>query len=114
MIGVILIVYIHTGTTVMNITGFHNGQPIVDSIPDGWRIDKWSGSPLHGYVYIHNGGLSKRMLAPCPCSNCQAAKDVADHAITVTNEVEPTVRQFSLLDAWTGFLDGTRNNVVVD
>ena len=98
----------------MNITGFHNGQPIVDAIPKGWRIDKWSGSPLHGYVYIHNGGLSKRMLAPCPCSNCQAAKDVADHAITVTNEVEPTVRQFSLLDAWTGFLDGTRNNAIVD
>ena len=70
MIGVILIVYTTT-TTVMNITGFHNGQPIVDAIP-------------------------------------------ADHAITVTNEVEPTVRQFSLLDAWRGFLDGTRNNVIVD
>ena len=99
MIGVILIVYTTT-TTVMNITGFHNGQPIVDSIPEGWRIDKWSGSPLKGFVYIHNGrALSKRMLAPCPCSNCQSAKG---------NEVEPTVRQFSLLDAWTGFLDGTR------
>ena len=110
MIGVILIVY--TTTTVMNITGFHNGQPIVDSIPEGWRIDNWSGSPLHGYVYIHNGrAFSKRMLAPCPAY--QSAKDDADHAITA-NEVEPTGEQFSLLDAWRGFLDGTRNNVVVD
>ena len=95
----------------MNITGFHHGQPIVDSIPDGWRIDKWSGSPLHGYVYIHNGALSKRMLAPCPCSICQAAKSITDHAITadkVEPTVKPTVRQFSLLDAWTEFLDGTR------
>ena len=98
----------------MNLTGFHNGQPIVDSIPDGWRIDKWSGSSLHGYVYIHNGrALSKRMLAPCPCPICQAAKGVADHAITA-NDVEPTGEQFSLLDAWRGFLDSTRNNVVVD
>ena len=107
MIGVILIVYTTT-TTVMNITGFQNGQPIVDSIPEGWRIDNWSGSPLHGYVYIHNGAFSKRMLAPCPAY--QSAKDDADHAITA-NKV---VRQFSLLDAWTGFLDGTRNNAIVD
>jgi len=92
----------------MNITGYHNGQPIVDSIPDVWKVDKYSGSPLHGCVYIHNGkALSKRMLAPCP--GYQAAKDVADHVGNVTNKVEPTVVQFSLLDAWKGFLDGTRN-----
>ena len=91
----------------MNITGYHNGQPIVDSIPDGWKVDTQCGSPLHGYVYIHNGAFSKRMLAPCPAY--QAAKDVADHVGNGNNKVEPTVKQFSLLDAWTGFLDGTRN-----
>ena len=96
----------------MNITGYHNGQPIVDSIPDGWRIDKHSGSPRHGYVYIHNGrAFSKRMLAPCPAY--QAAKNDADHAITA-NKIEPNVSQFSLLDAWTRFLDGTRNNANLD
>ena len=97
----------------MNITGYHNGQPIVDSIPDGWRIDKHSGSPLHGYVYIHNGrAFSKRMLAPCPAY--QAAKGVADHIVNGNNEENATVNQFSLLDAWTGFLDGTRNNANLD
>jgi len=81
----------------MNITGYHNGQPIVDSIPDGWKVDKQCGSPLHGYVYINKGALSKRMLAPVPGYQEPAKPD------------EPTVKQFSLLDAWTGFLDGTRN-----
>lgn len=90
----------------MNITGYHNGQPIVDCIPDGWRIDKHSGSPLHGYVYIHNGrAFSKRMLAPCPAY--QAAKGVADHIVNGNNMENPTVNQFSLLDAWRNFLNST-------
>jgi len=50
----------------MNITGFHNGQPIVDSIPDGWKIDKPCGS-LPGYVYIYDES-NNRILAPCPGS----------------------------------------------
>jgi len=71
----------------MNIIGYHNGQPIVDSIPDGWKVDRYSGSPLHGYVYIHNGkAFSKRMLAPCPVY--QEAKNAADHVVDGNNKVE--------------------------
>ena len=28
---------------------------IVDSMPEGWKIDKTSGSPLHGYEFVTNG-----------------------------------------------------------
>jgi len=48
----------------MNITGFHKGQAIVDSIPDGWKVDKQCGT-LPGYVYIYDE-FDNRTLAPCP------------------------------------------------
>lgn len=32
-----------------------NGWPIVKGIPDGWSIDKTTGSPLAGHVFITNG-----------------------------------------------------------
>lgn len=32
-----------------------NGWRIVKSIPDGWSIDKTTGSPLSGHVFITNG-----------------------------------------------------------
>ena len=75
----------------MNITGYHNGQPIVDFIPDGWKVDNQCGSPLHGYVYINKGAFSKRMLAPCP--SYQKAKNAADHVVNGNNNVNPTVNQ---------------------
>jgi len=28
---------------------------IFERLPDGWRIDKTCGSPIHGYVYCTNG-----------------------------------------------------------
>jgi len=61
----------------MNIIGHHHGtQPIVDCIPPGWNVDKFSSSPLNGFVYIHNGtALSKRMLAPCPPPQQETSND---------------------------------------
>jgi hypothetical protein len=43
--------------------------PVFDCIPDGWRVDKSVGSPLHGYAVIVNefnflSGKQKRALAP--------------------------------------------------
>ena len=32
-----------------------NGWPIVKDTPDGWSIDKTTGSPLAGHVFITNG-----------------------------------------------------------
>ena len=32
-----------------------NGWPIVKSIPEGWSVDKTTGSPLAGHVFITNG-----------------------------------------------------------
>jgi hypothetical protein len=32
-----------------------NGWPIVKSIPEGWSVDKTTGSPLSGHVFITNG-----------------------------------------------------------
>lgn len=32
-----------------------NGWTIVKSIPDGWGVDKTTGSPLAGHVFITNG-----------------------------------------------------------
>jgi hypothetical protein len=41
--------------------------PLLEKIPDGWRIDKSAGSPLSGYEFVTNGksiltGLQKRAL----------------------------------------------------
>ena len=33
----------------------YNGWPLLDSMPDGWTIDKNAGSPVHGYVFVTNG-----------------------------------------------------------
>lgn len=33
----------------------HKGWPLLESMPDGWRIDKTAGSPLHGYSFISDG-----------------------------------------------------------
>lgn len=33
----------------------YKGWELLDKIPDGWRIDKTVGSPLHGYEFITNG-----------------------------------------------------------
>lgn len=50
----------------VEVIGYHRKtQPIVDRIPAGWTIDKYAGTSLPGYVYIHNGrALSLRMAAP--------------------------------------------------
>lgn len=42
---------------------------VLDHIPDGWVIDRYAGSPLHGHVFITNGesilsGKQIRALAP--------------------------------------------------
>lgn len=29
--------------------------PLIEKIPDGWKIDKTAGSPLHGYSFISDG-----------------------------------------------------------
>ena len=44
---------------------------VLDHIPDGWVIDRYAGSPLHGHVFITNGesilsGKQIRALAPDP------------------------------------------------
>lgn len=44
----------------------YKGWPCYEEIPDGWRIDKTAGSPLHGYEFIINGSPlkgGKRALA---------------------------------------------------
>ena len=33
----------------------YKGWPCYEEIPDGWRIDKTAGSPLHGYEFINDG-----------------------------------------------------------
>jgi hypothetical protein len=33
----------------------YKGWPLLDSLPDGWQIDKTAGSPLSGYVFCTNG-----------------------------------------------------------
>ena len=57
----------------MEIIGYYQGtQPIVNAIPTGWKVDRYSSSPINGYVYIHNGrALSRRMLAPTPKTDKQ-------------------------------------------
>ena len=37
----------------------YKGWPCYEEIPDGWRIDKTAGSPLHGYEFITNGSPLK-------------------------------------------------------
>ena len=44
---------------------------VLDHIPDGWVVDRYAGSPLHGHVFITNGknlltGQQLRALAPDP------------------------------------------------
>lgn len=44
---------------------------VLDHIPDGWVIDRYAGSPLHGHVFVTNGknlltGQQLRALAPDP------------------------------------------------
>jgi hypothetical protein len=33
----------------------YKGWQLFDVIPDGWKVDKTAGSPLHGYVFISDG-----------------------------------------------------------
>lgn len=33
--------------------------PLYDFLPDGYRIDKTCGSPLHGYEFATNGSILK-------------------------------------------------------
>lgn len=33
----------------------YNGWPLLETMPDGWQIDKSAGSPLHGYEFVTNG-----------------------------------------------------------
>ena len=35
--------------------GKYRDWDLFDSLPDGWRIDKTCGSPLHGYSFATNG-----------------------------------------------------------
>ena len=44
---------------------------VLDHIPDGWVVDRYAGSPLHGHVFVTNGknlltGQQLRALAPDP------------------------------------------------
>lgn len=44
---------------------------VLDHIPDGWIVDRYAGSPLHGHVFVTNGknlltGQQLRALAPDP------------------------------------------------
>ena len=33
----------------------YKGWKLADELPVGWKIDKSTGSPLHGYVFATNG-----------------------------------------------------------
>ena len=33
----------------------YKGWPLLETLPDGWRIDATAGSPLHGYAFAING-----------------------------------------------------------
>jgi hypothetical protein len=44
--------------------------PILDKMPEGWKVDKTCGSPLTGHVFITNSKSvlngQKRALLLCP------------------------------------------------
>ena len=40
--------------TQKTINTFRNWE-LFEVLPDGWKIDKSCGSPLHGYVFCTNG-----------------------------------------------------------
>jgi hypothetical protein len=33
---------------------------LLEELPEGWHIDKTSGSPLHGYAFAISGSLFKK------------------------------------------------------
>lgn len=33
----------------------YNGWQLLETMPEGWMIDKSAGSPLHGYEFVTNG-----------------------------------------------------------
>lgn len=33
----------------------YKGWILLETMPDGWKIDKTAGSPLHGYSFIYDG-----------------------------------------------------------
>jgi len=35
--------------------GVFRGWELLEEMPDGWKIDKTAGSPLHGYSFIFDG-----------------------------------------------------------
>lgn len=35
--------------------GVFRGWELLEEMPDGWKIDKTAGSPLHGYSFISDG-----------------------------------------------------------
>lgn len=52
----------------------YNGWTVYESMPDGFRIDKSAGSPLHGYEFIINGsplrGGARALLKVHPDAEC--------------------------------------------
>ena len=37
----------------------YKGWKVYETMPEGYRLDKYAGSPLHGYEFIHNGSPLK-------------------------------------------------------
>lgn len=35
--------------------GMYRDWPLYETVPDGWKVDKTCGSPLHGYEFITDG-----------------------------------------------------------
>ena len=42
-------------TVVKNKMNKYKDWDLLDSLPDGWKLDKTAGSPLHGYEFCTNG-----------------------------------------------------------
>lgn len=62
--------------------------PLLEEMPDGWRIDKTAGSPLHGYEFVTDGKSiingGKRALLRVVAPQRQLLLDAPMESVTAT------------------------------
>lgn len=82
----------------------YNGWQLLETMPDGWQIDKSAGSPLHGYVFVTNGksvlnGQKRALLLVLPRQKQLPFSDGSSQAHTLNRVAEPETKPQQVIDA---------------
>lgn len=82
----------------------YNGWQLLETMPDGWQIDKSAGSPLHGYEFVTNGksvlnGQKRALLLVLPRQKQLPFAESLPHARTMNHVEEPKLKPQQVIDA---------------